>query len=74
MFKKYTYLINRDFISLILRTVTDQHFAHTFQLNEPPCPSETTISDKDYESIVLMKLRQFEERKRLIREMQEEDE
>ncbi|CAH3150148.1 unnamed protein product [Porites evermanni] len=44
------------------------------KLNEPPCPSESTISDKDYESIVLMKLRQFEERKRLIKEMQEEDE
>ena len=66
--------MNSDFISLILWTVTDQHFAHTFQLNESPCPSQSTISDKDYESIVLMKLRQFEERKRLIREMQEEDE
>jgi len=42
--------------------------------SETPYPTESTISDKDYESVVLMKLRQFEERKRLIREMQEDDE
>ena len=34
----------------------------------------STISDKDYESVVLMRLRQFEERKRLMQEMQENDE
>lgn len=45
------------------------------KLTEPPLSSASnTLSDRDYESVVLMKLRQFEERKRLIREMQENDE
>lgn len=44
------------------------------KLPEPSFSSDSTISDKDYESVVLMKLRQFEERKRLIKEMQEDDE
>lgn len=33
-----------------------------------------TISDRDYESVTLMRLRQAQERKRLIEEMQREDE
>ena len=32
-----------------------------------------TSSDRDYEDIVLMRLRQAEERKRLIEQMQKED-
>lgn len=45
------------------------------KLKEPPMMSpRSTISDKDYESVVLMRLRQFEERKRLMQEMQENDE
>ncbi|XP_078351196.1 dnaJ homolog subfamily C member 17-like [Oculina patagonica] len=44
------------------------------KLSEPSYSTESTVSDKDYESVVLMKLRQFEERKRLIKAMQEEDE
>lgn len=48
--------------------------ALSYQLPEPSISLDSTISDKDYESVVLMKLRQFEERKRLIKEMQEEDE
>ncbi|XP_068689681.1 dnaJ homolog subfamily C member 17-like [Montipora foliosa] len=45
------------------------------KLKEPPTmPPRSTISDKDYESVVLMRLRQFEERKRLMQEMQENDE
>lgn len=42
------------------------------QVPEPSYQSDSTRSDIDYESVVLMKLRQFEERKRLIREMEEE--
>ncbi|XP_076453675.1 dnaJ homolog subfamily C member 17-like [Babylonia areolata] len=34
----------------------------------------TTINDRDFESLVLMKMRQAEERKRLIEQMQKEDE
>lgn len=34
----------------------------------------STIKDTDYESVVLMKLRQAEERKRLIEQMVAEDE
>lgn len=36
------------------------------------CPS-STIKDSDYESVILTKMRQAEERKRLIAEMMAED-
>ena len=43
---------------------------------DPPVTStsyQSTVSDRDYESITLMRLRQAQERKRLIEEMQNED-
>lgn len=43
------------------------------QVSEEFYQSDGNISERDYESVVLMKLRQFEERKRLIREMEEEE-
>lgn len=43
------------------------------QVSEEFYQSDGNISERDYESVVLMKLCQFEERKRLIREMEEEE-
>lgn len=43
------------------------------QVSEEFYQSDGNISERDYESVVLMKLRQFEGRKRLIREMEEEE-
>ena len=40
---------------------------------EAPYSLSDTRSDQDYESVVLMKLRQAEERKRLIKRLEEED-
>lgn len=37
-------------------------------------PTNLGVDDKDYESIVLMRLRQAEERKRLIQQMKENEE
>lgn len=45
-------------------------------LNKPPSsnkPTNSNIKETDYESVVLMKLRQAEERKRLIEQMMAED-
>ncbi|KRT80316.1 Chaperone [Oryctes borbonicus] len=44
-------------------------------LNKPACnrPASSTIKDTDYESLVLMKMRQAEERKKLIEQMIAED-
>ncbi|KAB0792432.1 hypothetical protein PPYR_14391 [Photinus pyralis] len=44
-------------------------------VNGPPCGvRSSTIKESDYESVVLMKLRQAEERKRLIEQMMADDE
>ncbi|KAK5640012.1 hypothetical protein RI129_010823 [Pyrocoelia pectoralis] len=44
-------------------------------INGPPCGvRSSTIKESDYESVVLMKLRQAEERKRLIEQMMADDE
>ena len=70
----FSALVHLIFVTDHSRSYTSYYFLFSYQLPEPSFSSDSTISDKDYESVVLMKLRQFEERKRLIKQMQEDDE
>ncbi|XP_043930128.1 dnaJ homolog subfamily C member 17 [Protopterus annectens] len=49
-------------------------FAAYMENRNRTATSQSTISERDYESVVLMRMRQAAERKRLIEEMQKEDE